>query len=68
MVKERKKLSKQYLKNIIVGGIQSERAAIFYYEHLISEIENGNDRRSIQHILNEEKDHLKILEKIKRKL
>lgn len=67
MMRERKKLSKQYLRNIIVGGIQSERATITYYEHLILEIENGNDRRSIQHILNEEKDHLKILEKIRRK-
>ncbi|MDD5453988.1 MAG: hypothetical protein PHW62_00610 [Candidatus Ratteibacteria bacterium] len=63
----RKKLPRSYLKNIISQGIQDERAAITYYEYLIPEIENGNDKRSLLHILNEEKDHLKILEKINNK-
>lgn len=51
-------------RDIIQEGIVAEKQAINYYTFLIPFIPNGNDRRSILHILNEEKDHLKILEKM----
>lgn len=54
-------------REIIEDGIQAEKEAISYYTFLFPFVKDGNDRRSIRHILNEEKDHLKILEKIKKK-
>lgn len=51
-------------RKIINDGINAEKDAISYYTFLIPYMSNGNDRRSILHILNEEKDHLKILEKM----
>lgn len=50
--------------DIIADGITAEKEAISYYTFLLPYIKNGNDRRSIMHILNEEKDHLEILERI----
>ncbi len=54
-------------QQIIQQGIKAEKEAIRYYTFLLPFIQDGNTRRSIIHILNEEKDHLKILEKIIRK-
>lgn len=45
-------------------GIRAEEEAISFYTALLPRIKNGNHRRSIEHILNEEKDHLKILKGI----
>ena len=50
---------------LIQDGIQAEKEAINYYTFLLPLIKNGTHRRSIQHILNEEKDHLEILKKIR---
>lgn len=52
-------------QQIIQDGIEAEKEAISYYTFLYPFIQNSNTRRSIIHILNEEKDHLKILEKIR---
>lgn len=52
---------------IIHQGIEAEKEAIRYYTFLLPFIQNGNDRKSILHILNEERDHLKTLEKIIKK-
>lgn len=54
-------------RDIIRQGIEAEQEAIRYYTFILPFIHDGNDRRSILHILNEEKDHLKILEKMIRK-
>lgn len=54
-------------KEIIDDGIQAEKEAISYYTFILPFIKNGNDKRSILHILNEEKDHLKILQKIRKR-
>ncbi len=51
-------------RDIVQQAIDSEREAIRLYTFMYPFIHDGNDRRSILHILNEEKDHLKILEKI----
>lgn len=53
--------------NEIIYRIHDERKAIRNYEHLISLIKDGSDRRSILHILNEEKDHEVILQKMLKK-
>jgi len=50
--------------DIMADGIKAEKDAISYYTFLLPYIKNGNERRSIKHILNEEKDHLEILRKI----
>lgn len=56
------------LKEIIQDGIKAERQAIAYYSTLVFLVQNGNHRRSIEHILQEEKDHLEILLKIQKEI
>jgi len=46
--------------------ISDENKAIRDYTHLLTHSLNGSEKRSIRHILSEEKDHKKILEKILR--
>lgn len=46
-------------------GIIAEKQAIYYYSQLKSD--DGNEQRSIEHILKEEKNHLAVLEKILQK-
>lgn len=55
------------MKKIIQDGINAELEAIRYYTFLLPFIHDGKDRRSIIHILNEEKDHLEILQKLIKK-
>ncbi len=52
-------------KEYIEIGIKAELEAIAFYNFLISIEKNGNVQRSWIHIRDEEKDHLKILKKIK---
>ena len=52
-------------KDIIHDGEKAEREAINYYTFLLPFIHNGNHHRSILHILNDEKEHLKTLQRIK---
>lgn len=49
------------------NGITAERQAINYYSELIPKTVDGNEIRSFKHILNEEKDHEKILMKMLQK-
>lgn len=51
-------------KEIINDGIRAEKEAIKYYTFLLPFIHNGNERRSVQHILREEKEHLETLRKM----
>ncbi len=46
--------------------ISDENKAIRDYTHLLTYPLNGSEKRSIRHILNEEKEHHKILTKILR--
>lgn len=55
------------MRQIIQQGITAEKEAIQYYTFILPFIHDGNDRRSIIHILNEEKDHLEILQKLIKK-
>lgn len=57
-----------YMKTFLDVAIEGEKEAIRLYTFHIPFISNGNDRRSIQHILREEQEHLKILQKMKEKL
>lgn len=50
--------------NEIIYRIRDEQKAVRDYTHLLSITKNGADRRSILHILNEEKDHEVILQKM----
>ena len=54
-------------RDLIQNAIEGEKEAIRLYTFIYPFIQDGNDRRSIMHILNEEKDHLKILEKMQEK-
>jgi len=55
-------------KDLIIDGIKAEQEAINFYTFLLSFEPDGNDRRSWQHALNEEKDHKKLLENKLKKL
>lgn len=59
---------KKTVRTMILDGIAAEREAISYYAFLASYEPNGNDRRTWVHNLNEEKEHLKSLEKKLKKL
>ncbi len=56
------------LNEVIQDGIEAEKQAIAYYSTLLFLVQNGNHKRSIEHILQEEKDHLKILLKIQKEV
>lgn len=56
------------LADIITDGLNAEREAISYYTFLLPYIHNGNHRRSILHILNDEKEHLRTLKRIQKEM
>lgn len=63
-----KHLIMKTLNQILNDGIKSEVSAIGYYHSILLHIKNGNHKRSLTHILNEEKEHLETLRRIKKEL
>ncbi len=59
---------KECMNKLLSDAISGEKEAIMLYTFMLPFIHNGNHRRSILHILKEEKEHLKILEKIKKEV
>ncbi len=53
---------------LIKKTMASEISAINEYTHLLPHIENGNHKRSIKHILNDEKERLQTLQRIKKEI
>ncbi len=53
---------------LIKKAMASEQSAIKEYAYLLPHIENGNHKRSIKHILNDEKEHLQTLQRIKKEI
>lgn len=56
------------LAPLIKKAMASEISAINQYTKMLPNIENGNHRRSIIHILNDEKEHLRTLQRIKKEM
>lgn len=50
--------------NMIAKLIESEQTAVTEYELALESCDNDKDREVITHILNEEKEHIKMLEAI----
>lgn len=55
------------LNELISDGVKAEKDAISYYTFILPYIHNGNYRRSVEHILKEEKEHLKFMERLAEK-
>ncbi len=56
------------LTQIFKDGMKAEQDAINYYTMLLPHIKDGNHKRSIKHILNDEKEHLRTLQRIKKEI